>query len=233
MRRWGNLTVKTIDRRFREGMTKMKLLLMAFEPVGSLRLDPSRQVAEQLSEKLLRDGVQAEAVLIPGSFARCGEEARRQIGRISPQVVMALAQRGSCEGIAFERRARNLIDAEIPDREGVQPKKTLIVQGGRAIYETALPIEQMAEAVRQKEIPAGISDDAGTFVCNTLYYHLLRAAEAGNFGMLFVHLPYLPGQNLRHPQAGLAFEDMVQGLEAAIGVLTQPASASRKAEKAP
>lgn len=91
----------------------------------------------------------------------------------------------------------------------------------------------MAEAVRQKEIPAGISDDAGTFVCNTLYYHLLRAAEAGNFGMLFVHLPYLPGQNLRHPQAGLAFEDMVQGLEAAIGVLTQPASASRKAEKAP
>ena len=119
--------------------------------------------------------------------------------------------------ITFERVARNLIDAEIPDREGVQPRNARIADDGADVYETMLPLARMAEEVRRKGIPAGISHDAGAFVCNYLYYRLLRAAEKGDFRAVFVHLPYLPGQDVRRGSAGMAFDDMVRGLEAALG----------------
>lgn len=209
----------------------MQLLLLAFEPVGSLRMDPSHQVAAALTEKLRRNGFQVEAALIPGSFSRCGQEAQKHIRRVRPDMVVALAQRGSCEGIVFERQAKNHIDAEIPDREGAQPRQTPIVPGGQATCETALPVEQMAKAVLREGIPAGISHDAGAFVCNALYYYLLLAEKKENFHGLFVHLPYLPGQDVRRRKKGMVFDRMVRGLEAAISVLESPNF--QKAEKAP
>ena len=195
----------------------MKLLLLAFEPAGSLRFDPSGRVAEDAAERLSRSGVPVKAALIPAAFSRCWEAAEQAILDARPQAVLALAQRGSVPGITFERVARNLIDAEIPDREGVQPRNARIADDGADVYETMLPLAGMAEEVRRKGIPAGISHDAGAFVCNYLYYRLLRAAEKGDFRAVFVHLPYLPGQDVRRGSAGMAFDDMVRGLEAALG----------------
>ncbi len=196
----------------------MKLLLLAFEPIGSLRLDPSGQVAEKLCRRLSGDGVRAEAALIPGTFSGCGREADKAIEKAGPQVVVALAQRGSCREITFEKRAYNRIDAPIPDREGVQPRNAVALEGGADVYETALPIDRMAEAVRRQGIPAGISTDAGTFLCNALYYHLLRSGKGGHFGALFVHLPYLRGQDVRHREAGMDVSEILRGLEAGLGI---------------
>lgn len=208
----------------------MKLLFLAFEPVGSLQMDPSHRVAATLVEKLSKKGWNAKAALIPGSFSRCGEEALKQIQRARPDVVAALAQRGSCREITFERRAKNLIDAEIPDREGLQPKNTAVLTGGADVYETGLPVERMAKAVLRQGIPAGISSDAGAFVCNALYYHLLRQGESGAFGAMFVHLPYLPGQDVYRRREGMAFHLMTRGLEVAFDLLAADFS---KAAKAP
>lgn len=211
----------------------MKLLLLAFEPVGSLRFDLSGRVAEAAVERLSRSGVPAEAVLIPAAFSRCWAAVEKVLMKVRPQVVLVLAQRGNCRGIAFEKFGKNRIDAEIPDREGAQPRGIAVVAGGKPCYETTLPIERMAEKIRRKGIPAGISQDAGAFVCNALYYQLLRAAEERDFGAGFVHLPHLPGQNLRCPVEGMAFGDMVEGIEAAVSVLAESGEKAGKAEKAP
>lgn len=210
----------------------MKLLLLAFEPAGSLRFDPSGQVAKELCKRLVGN-IEGTAALIPAVFSRCWEAAGQAIMEARPQAVLALAQRGSVQGVTFERVARNFIDAEIPDREGVQPRNAQIAEGGAEIYETALPLEQMVEEVCQKGIPAGISHDAGAFVCNYLYYHLLRAAEKGDFRTAFVHLPNLPGQDVRRGTAGMAFDDMVRGLEAALRALRASGGNPATAEKAP
>lgn len=196
----------------------MKLLLLAFEPIGSLRLDPSGQVAEKLCHRLSGGGVQAEAALVPGAFSRYRREADQAIEKAAPQVVVALAQRGSCRELTFEKRACNRIDAPIPDREGVQPRNAAALEGGADVYETALPLDRIAEAVRRQGIPAGISTDAGTFLCNALYYHLLRSGERGGFDALFVHLPYLRGQDVRHREAGMEIGQILRGLEAGLGI---------------
>ncbi|KAF2286678.1 hypothetical protein GH714_023508 [Hevea brasiliensis] len=43
--------------------------------------------------------------------------------------------------------------------------------------------------LKKKGYEVTISDDAGRFVCNYVYYHSLRFAEQKGYKSLFVHVP--------------------------------------------
>ena len=67
-------------------------------------------------------------------------------------------------------------------------------------------------------VPASVSNSAGTFVCNHLFYRLMRFLEGeGNVRRGgFIHVPYMMEQAERLGQPGLPLEAMARGLEAAI-----------------
>ena len=44
---------------------------------------------------------------------------------------------------------------------------------GPAAYFTELPIRTMLEALKEAKIPAEISNSAGTYGCNQIFYHLM------------------------------------------------------------
>jgi pyroglutamyl-peptidase len=51
-------------------------------------------------------------------------------------------------------------------------------------------------------IPAAISHSAGTFVCNQVFFGLMRLlARRHNVRGGFVHVPYLPEQTAQHSSA--------------------------------
>ncbi len=68
-------------------------------------------------------------------------------------------------------------------------------------------------------MPASVSQTAGTFVCNHVFYGLMHAiahhglhARGG-----FIHIPYLPAQAAGHPgQPSMAHDTVVAGLRIAI-----------------
>lgn len=55
--------------------------------------------------------------------------------------------------------------------------------------QTSLPVEEITKALAKKGYDVMISDDAGRFVCNYVYYHSLRFAEQNGIKSLFVHVP--------------------------------------------
>ena len=55
--------------------------------------------------------------------------------------------------------------------------------------QTSLPVVEITKALAQKEYDVILSDDAGRFVCNYVYYHSLRFAEQKGIKSLFVHVP--------------------------------------------
>ncbi len=73
--------------------------------------------------------------------------------------------------------------------------------------------------MREADVPAQVSNTAGTFVCNHLMYGVLhflaasgRAARAG-----FIHVPWLDSQTLARPaEPSMALATMVRGVEAAL-----------------
>ncbi|KVH97802.1 uncharacterized protein LOC112523167 [Cynara cardunculus var. scolymus] len=100
---------------------------------------------------------------------------------------------GGASKFAIERQAVNEATFSCPDELGWQPKRLPIVpeDGGLTrTRETVCPINTILEFVKNiKGCDATISDDAGRFVCNYVYYHSLRFAEEKGHRSLFVHVP--------------------------------------------
>ena len=133
-------------------------------------------------------------------------------------MVIALGQSGGRPGLSLERVAINVDDYRIPDNDGNRPVDEPVVEGGPAAYWSTLPIKDMVRAMWEAGVPASVSNSAGTFVCNHLFYRLMRFLEdEGNVRRGgFIHVPYMMEQAERLGQPGLPLEAMARGLEAAI-----------------
>ncbi len=79
----------------------------------------------------------------------------------------------------------------------------------RAAYWPGLPLRAILNAFAADDIPASLSSDAGTFVCNALFYHLQAWAARQPRPMMcgFVNLP--PVNEQPHPQHGLPLAQQI------------------------
>ena len=76
----------------------------------------------------------------------------------------------------------------------------------------------MVAALREAGLPASVSQTAGTFVCNHVFYGLMHTLQRhpGVRGG-FMHLPLLPEQAARQPgQPSLSLPTLVAGLQIAV-----------------
>ncbi len=193
------------------------VLLTGFDPFGGESLNPSWLAVETLHGSTIA-GRSIVAVQLPTSFARGPRVLRAAIRRHAPELVVCVGQAGGRSQMSLERVAINIDDARIADNDGAQPVDKPIVRGGPAAYFSTLPIKAMFAALSEADIPAGISQTAGTFVCNRVFYALMHALaedEQLRQGIRggFVHIPYLPEQAAGHPGApGLSLGIVVAGL---------------------
>ncbi len=176
----------------------MKILLTGFDPFGGEEINPSWEAVER-AECESAELVRAE---LPTSYRRGPERLRELCRAHQPDAVLCVGQAGGRRGISVERVAINCMDAPIPDNDGETFTDAPIVPGGEAAYFASLPVRRMAEALRSAGLAAGISNTAGTFVCNRVMYEALRLAATEFPGMRagFVHLPFLPQQAEGKPQ---------------------------------
>jgi pyroglutamyl-peptidase len=196
------------------------LLLTGFEPFGGETVNPSWQVAQALHGTQLH-GVPVVALQLPCVFGQALTVLREALQQWQPQVVLALGQAGGRCDLSLERVAINVDDARISDNAGAQPVDLPVVPGGPAAYFATLPIKAMVAALRAAGFPASVSQTAGTFVCNHVFYGLMHvlhgpAGEGGARGG-FMHLPLLPEQAARHPgQPSLPLATLVDGTRLAL-----------------
>ncbi len=87
-----------------------------------------------------------------------------------------------------------------------------VVVGGPAAYFSTLPIKAMVKAVREAGIAASVSQTAGTFVCNQVFYLLQHALVGTGVRSGFVHVPNLPGSG----EPTMALSTLVEGLRVAV-----------------
>jgi pyroglutamyl-peptidase len=191
-----------------------KILLTGFEPFAGDALNPSEEIARHLNgTELARHAV--TGALLPCVFGAALKELKHQIKLHEPVLVVCLGQAGGRTEITPERVAINIDDARIPDNAGQQPVDRPIVKNGPAAYFSTLPIKAMVQALRKRGIPAAVSQTAGTFVCNHVFYGLMHELQSwpGVRGG-FIHLPYLPEQTTDKPS--LPFEQMSLGVRLAL-----------------
>jgi pyroglutamyl-peptidase len=176
----------------------MRILITGFEPFGGQSINPSWEVARAL-EGLSWPQAQVRAIQLPCVFAQAAKALTRALDDVRPDIVLALGQAEGRSDISVERVAINVMDARIADNAGSQPIDLPVAPGGPAAYFSTLPIKYLVARLREAGFPASVSQTAGTFVCNQVFYVLQHALAGQAVRSGFVHLPLLPEQAAHWP----------------------------------
>ena len=190
------------------------ILLTGFEPFGGETFNPSWPAAQQAAAALTASGLPATALELPVEFGGSADVLRQALLENHYDLVMAVGQAGGCSTLALERVAINIDDARIPDNAGKTPVDEPVIADGPAAYFSTLPIKAGLQALRDAGIRAEVSQSAGTFVCNHIFYALMHALSdrPGTRGG-FIHVPFAPEQVPEGQQPSMEVAEMARGLE--------------------
>lgn len=192
-----------------------KILLTGFDAFGGAALNPSWLAAQALHGRRIL-GHTVVAAQLPTVFGASLHELNTLLNKHQPALVVCVGQAGGRKAMSLERVAINVNDAPIADNAGGQPVDTPVKPGAPAAYFTSLPIKAMLAALQADGVAAEVSQTAGTFVCNHVFYGLMhtlatqRGLKQTRGG--FVHVPWLPEQGT----PSMPLEDMVRGLRLAL-----------------
>ena len=199
----------------------MKILVTGFDPFGGEETNPAIESVKRIDENI--EGAEIIKLEIPTVFHKAADVVEAKIKEVKPDVILSVGQAGGRYGITVERVAINEDDARIEDNEGNQPIDVKIREDGAPAYFASLPIKAMVEEIKKENIPASVSNSAGTFVCNHIMYQDLYLAEKyGNIKAGFIHVPFLTEQVVDKPNtASMSLDDIVRGLNAAITAIVK------------
>ena len=156
----------------------MRILVTAFEPFGGNDAN--------ISQKVL-DAIQADVakLLLPVSFCRAPEVLNEAIGQFKPDVIISMGQAAEGDKIRLERLAINMMDSSKGDNDGYVPDEEMICPEAPLALKTALPVKQLCADCINAGLPTMVSNSAGLYVCNRIYFEALRYTDKA----LFVHIP--------------------------------------------
>ncbi len=188
------------------------VLITGFEPFGDATINPSLEAVRQLEGREIAGGV-IRTTIAPVVHQRSVDVVLQAVETIKPDVILLIGQAAGRTGITPERVAINVDDFRIPDNDGIQVIDQPVVVGGPAAYFTTLPIKAMVRAMGEAGVVSSVSNTAGTFVCNHLFYGVIHALKETSVKVGFIHIPLIPEQSIAGEQASMPLETIVRGLE--------------------
>lgn len=200
----------------------MKILVTGFDPFGGETINPAIETVKRLPDMIA--GAQIIKLEIPTVCHKSLRVIDEAVAQYDPDVVLSIGQAGGRPDITVERVGINVDDYRIPDNEGNQIIDEPIYPDGPDAYLVTIPIKAMVQRIQGRNIPASVSNTAGTFVCNHVTYgvcHLLATKYSGKRSG-FIHIPYLPQQVVdKKNMPSMSQEMMVEAIEAAIEAIVE------------
>lgn len=194
-----------------------RVLLTGFDPFGGELLNPSWLAVKALHGRQVA-GHRIVAEQLPTVFDKSLAILRTLLKQHQPALVICVGQAGGRSAISLERVAININDARIADNAGAQPVDMPVIPAAPAAYFSTLPIKAMRQALLAEGISAEVSQTAGTFVCNHVFYGLMhqlatqRGLKKTKGG--FIHVPWLPEQGT----PSVPLDEIVCGIKLAVRV---------------
>jgi len=184
-----------------------RALLTGFEPFGGADVNPSQKLVEALASEP-PDELELATVVLPVVWARATDELAAALEREQPELVVCFGQSDGLAHVAVERFALNF-DEGIDEED--EMRRAEIDPDGPVAYRSSLRVDMVVDALRADGIPAAASRDAGSFLCNHLFYVLMgtlakRSVVRGGF----VHVPLLPEQALDRAMPTAPLETLVR-----------------------
>jgi len=185
-----------------EGPKAVTIHVTGFKKFQGVAENPTETIVSNLKDFIEKRGLPPGATLGSCTILETAGDGARQtlescisetdISSHKQIIWLHLGVNSGAPKFAIEQQAVNEATFRCPDELGWQPQQIPIVSedgGTTRARETSCCIEEILKFLKKKDFDVTISDDAGRFVCNYVYYHSLRFAEQKGHKSLFVHVP--------------------------------------------
>jgi dihydrofolate synthase / folylpolyglutamate synthase len=169
-------------------MKSTHVLITGFQAFGRHPVNSSEIVARAFS-RYSSGSLQYTTVILPVTWRGCADLCTALGKNKRFNAILMTGMNDRIRHVALEQRAINLQRSNIPDNTGLFRSGTPVISDGPEMLETNLDVPAMALELTRATHPVRPSLDAGTFVCNTLYYRMLHKQLPLTIPVLFVHLP--------------------------------------------
>lgn len=188
-------------------------MISGFESFGGRKINPTALLIEALQNKEIPipDGLIVDQILLPVTFEQSFYDLQKKINVFNPDVVIAFGLSAKSDAIKLETLAVNRIDAEIQDNNGMQPREQMINHLGEPSYPSTLPIQGIEHVLTEAGIPVKLSSDAGSYVCNYVFYRMMESNQDALRLCGFIHVPLLPEQ-AKNGEPGLPFSELLRSI---------------------
>ena len=149
----------------------MRVLVTAFFPFNNLKNNYSMEVINYI------DGVSKE--ILDVVYDKCFDYLKNKYDLNSYDLIIALGEARMREELTLETQAVNISSCSLKDNSGVLKVNEKINENSLDFIQTKVDISKVDDIVIK-------SNDAGKFVCNNLYFHLLTNYPEKS---LFIHVP--------------------------------------------
>lgn len=196
----------------------MRVAWTGFGQFAGVQDNPSSVLARRLAAQHAEDSVDILEV--------SAEAAKKWRCRGDADLVIHVGVAITYDAITLERCAYNDASFRVPDERGAQPQKAPI--DAEEFFGTTRTTGLDLAAIARRAVEAGcavnVSEDAGRFVCNYLYYCSL----AGGPPCVFIHVPSLDRCPLEDQVATLTkLQDyLVEAISTGVDVLADVAAAA-------
>ena len=175
------------------------ILLTGFGPFPGAPFNPTAPLVERLAR--LRRPALGDARLIAHvfqtSYAAIDRELPALIERHRPATLLMFGLAPQIPHLRIETRARNAISLT-PGADRATPSRRAIAIRKPATLALRVPARRLLAAARAAGVPAALSRDAGSYLCNYLCW---RAAESAAAGVpcltAFIHVPNVRRKSVR------------------------------------
>jgi pyroglutamyl-peptidase len=171
----------------------MRILITGFGPFGEHKINTSSLLIQAIENKKISYPTPflVRTLLLPVTFKHSFEHLQDVTKQFNPDVIIATGLAAGRKEIHLEAVATNRMDATIEDNLGEKPQGKLISPKGPNYFSSTLPLFGIEGILQKHEIPVKISNDAGGFVCNYIFYRMMEENQHSQRLCGFIHLPLL------------------------------------------
>ncbi|MBP3039046.1 pyroglutamyl-peptidase I [Bacillaceae bacterium Marseille-Q3522] len=198
-----------------------KLLLTGFERFLQFSINPTESIVKALDGQTIADFL-IEGVVLPVDYFAASKAVKSALEKQNPDAVLSLGLSAGRNAITPERIAINCRDGEA-DNRGVVMEDKRISEIGADGYFSTLPIRKIVNSLKKHGFPAGISNSAGTYLCNQVMYTVLHYLKENKRDIPagFVHLPasHELAAKEKKPYPSWSQHDLQQAIQVTIAAL--------------
>ena len=179
----------------------LSVLITGFGPFPGAPFNPTGPLVQRLGARRRPAFADVKRIthVFRTSYAAVDAELPALLARHHPDMLLLFGLAARTPHLRVETLARNAVSAAVPDVGGRILRTACIRPGAPVWLDGRAPSAALPRPARSAGVPVRLSRNAGSYLCNYLYWSALEHARNKPSRVVFVHVPLVhrPGERRR------------------------------------